>query len=889
MRIGTATMVMVTALVFVCYPALEAPGAACTVRAPAPAESFARVTARAESAIEKGVPHVVARDRSRTISEVRYSLGFSIEQGREIRGRAELRFELDYVGGPLVIDFAGREVESVRTRGGEVPFLFENEHILIEPGNLKLGRNTFEILFIPDEGPLHREENYLYTLFVPDRARFAFPCFDQPDIKARYALALDIPHDWRAVSNADILESRVHEKGTRKNVLFETTEPLSTYFFSFAAGKFLVEEGAIGERNMRMFHLEPDSAKVTRNAGAIFDLHAEALRWMEEYTGIDYPFGKFDIVVIPAFTYSGMEHPGAILYRAERLLLDESATEHDRLRRASVISHETAHMWFGDLVTMTWFDDVWLKEAFAQFMADRIIRSAFPGVSHELLFVASHYDPLNDVERTRGTHPIRQELANLNEAGSLYGNIIYHKPPVMLNQLEALMGEDRLREGLSTYLESYRYGNARWEDLIGILDSLTGVDLVEWSTAWVMERARPAISIRRIYDKNGNPSGLEISQSDPLGRGLVWPQAFDIVVNHMGKKQTVIPVDLVGPSVVIDHAARGKVFLLPDGTGRGFGYFELDKESVRLLGTENLVFKSSAQRARFVQILRDNLLEEHFGDPLRYLQLLLAEIERETVELNLQILLGYLAEAFWKFIADEEREALAAGVEELLIEKMQNSPCASTKAACFEAFESIVSTEEGVRLVKEIWSGEREIEGLTLSERDYCTAALELAARETGGWNEILDNQYERIENEELKARFLFVRRAVSADKGKRDAFFGELSEVGNRRHEPWVLEALYYLHHPLRVEAAVDYIEPSLELLEEIRRTGNIFFPRDWIEATLRYHTSDEAVRTVEEFLSKDPDYPKRLRLLVLQAADPLFRSNFILEQGEGAKRRRP
>lgn len=868
MRSHKRAGMLVTGIIYCLYLAL-----------PITAAGFAaEVQHNTDIAVETGVPLSIARERSRSISEIWYMLTFTVEAGKAIRGRVDLQFELDTVESPLVIDFAGRRVESVKGRDGAVPFRFENEHIVIDPGYLEQGKNTFDIHFIPDEGPLHREEKYFYSLFVPDRARFAFPCFDQPDLKARYVLTLDIPRDWQAVSNAEILKSHVYEEGARRSVLFNTTEPLSTYFFSFAAGEFAVETAVRDGREMSMFHLEQDSVKVARNAKAIFDLHAEALRWMEEYTGVDYPFGKFDFVLIPAFTYSGMEHPGAILYRAERLLLDESATERDRLRRASVISHETAHMWFGDLVTMTWFDDVWLKEAFAQFMADRIIRPAFPGVSHELLFAASHYDPLYDVERTGGTHPIRQELANLNEAGSLYGNIIYHKPPVMLNQLEALMGEDKLREGLSTYVKSYRYGNARWEDLIGILDPLTDADLVEWSTAWVMERGRPNISIRRVNVKDGRSGAIEISQSDPLGRGLVWPQRFDLVVHHEIQKETVIPVDLVESSIVIDYPVEKFEFLLLDATGRGFGYFELDGESIRLLGTAGLFFATPVQQARFVQILRDNLLEGNFGDPELYLRFLIGEIAGEGPELNLQSALGYLVEALWNLVPDKTREALAGRIEDMLVQKISSSPEASKKAACFKAFESIVSSKDGVRFLEEVWSGKQEIEGLNLSERDYCTAALELAVREAGGWEKILAGQYERIENEELQERFLFVRRAVVADRAKRGQFFSELSKVENRRHEPWVLEALYYLHHPIRVETSIEYIRPSLELLEEIRRTGDIFFPRNWLEATLRYHTSDRAVNTVNEFLANHPGYPERLRLLVLQTADLLFRSNDIL-----------
>ena len=198
-----------------------------------------------------------------------------------------------------------------------------------------------------------------------------------------------MPESWQAVANGRDLatvDSGAPPAG-RRRMRFAETEPLPTYLFSFAAGRFSVETATRDGRVMRMFHRETDAAKVARNRDAIFDLHARALAWLEDYTGIPYPFGKFDFVMIPSFQFGGMEHPGAILYNQERQLLDESATQNQLLDRASAIAHETAHMWFGDLVTMQWFNDVWMKEVFANFMAAKIVNPSFPEVNHDLRFL----------------------------------------------------------------------------------------------------------------------------------------------------------------------------------------------------------------------------------------------------------------------------------------------------------------------------------------------------------------------------------------------------------------------------------------------------------------------------------------------------------------------
>ena len=303
--------------------------------------------------------------------------------------------------------------------------------------------------------------------------------------------------------------ARPSESGATE-VEFEETPPLPTYLFAFAAGKFSIETATRNGRVFRMFHRETDAAKVARNRDALFDLHARALTWLEAYTSIPYPWGKFDFVLIPSFQFGGMEHAGAILYNASGLMLDESATQNQLLERASVIAHETSHMWFGDLVTMRWFDDVWMKEVFANFMAAKIVNPSFPELNHELRFLLAHHPAAYQVDRTSGTNPIRQPLANLDDAGQLYGAIIYQKAPVVMRQLELIVGENAFRDGLREYLKQYAYGNATWGDLIRILDARTKQDLVAVESR-LGRGARPA----DIHDAHARERARSAGRSRP--------------------------------------------------------------------------------------------------------------------------------------------------------------------------------------------------------------------------------------------------------------------------------------------------------------------------------------------------------------------------------------
>ena len=259
-------------------------------------------------------------------------------------------------------------------------------------------------------------------------------------------------------------------------------------------------------------------------------------------------------MLLPAFQFGGMEHAGAIFYNAPSLFLDKTATQNQQLSRASLIAHETAHMWFGDLVTMKWFDDVWLKEVFANFMAAKIVNPTFPDIDHELRFFLQHYPPAYDVDRTAGANPIRQQLDNLKDAGSLYGPIIYQKAPIVMRQLEQILGADELRDGLREYLARFAFANATWTDLIGILDRRTDEDLAAWSRAWVDEPGRPTIATQPRNCERQSVA-TRFTQSDPRGRSLRWIQQLQVALGYENGAR-ITSLKMNGPSVEVPRVQR---------------------------------------------------------------------------------------------------------------------------------------------------------------------------------------------------------------------------------------------------------------------------------------------------------------------------------------------
>ena len=817
-----------------------------------------------------GVSEALAAERADVVRDVRYDLSFQVpaERKEPVRGRALVRLSLR-APHRLVFDFAQLpdRVRVVRANGRDVTAELVDGHIVIPADATAAGTNEIAFEFVAGDEALNRNDEFLYTLFVPARAQLTFPCFDQPDLKARYALSLDLPEGWQAVANG-----REIERGR-----FMETEPLPTYLFSFAAGKFSVETTTRNGRVLRMFHRETDAPKVARNRDAIFDLHARALSWLEDYTAIPYAFGKFDFVLIPSFQFGGMEHAGAILYNQSGLMLDESATQNQLLDRASVIAHETAHMWFGDLVTMKWFNDVWMKEVFANFMAAKIVNPSFPGVNHELRFLLAHYPAAYQVDRTPGANPIRQSLGNLSDAGQMYGPIIYQKAPIVMRQLETTVGDEAFRDGLREYLKRYAFGNATWLDLVRILDARTPQNLAAWSRAWVEERGRPAFVSTLRTDSGGRIRDLSLTMTDPLGRGVVWPQRLRVTLGYpQGSKE--LPVDVGNGTTRVPGAGglERPLFVLPNGGGLGYGLFVLDAASRDYLVAHVEDLPDPLTRGSAWVTLWENVLDGRVA-PMALLDTALRALPRETDEQNTQRVLAYATRVFWRHLPADQRAARGPALEAVLRQGLDRAGTQSQKAAWFNAYRDVAMSGDGLAWIERVWRRDEQVPGLALAEPDEITLALELAVRAVPGWEAILRAQHERTQNPDRKARFAFVMPALSADAATRERAFERFRDVENRRREPWVLESLVYLNHPLREPHARRFVRPALDMLREIQQTGDIFFPTRWMESTLWGHRSPEIAATVREFLATEAAegrYPPRLRWTILSTADELFRA---------------
>jgi aminopeptidase N len=818
--------------------------------------------------IEQGVSWQLAEHRSQTLSGLRYSYKLTIPDSinSPITGILTVSFDWnDESAQPIVLDFLSpmERVKTLSVNSIETNWLASSDHIVIAPSAFSSGLNSIELEFDVGDEAFNRSSDFLYALFVPDRAHYSLPLFDQPNLKGRVTWEVTAPENWRVVANGPQETTTQLDGQTRFQ--FSETEPMPSYLFAIAAGKFEIETAVINGREFNMFHRETDALKVTRNKDEVFKLHADTLAWLEQYTQIDYPFKKFDFVLIPSFQYGGMEHPGGILYRAASVFLDETATQRQILGRASLIAHETAHMWFGDLVTMNWFDDVWTKEVFANFMAAKIVNPAFPEVDHELRFLTAHHPSAYAVDRTEGANQIRQPLENLRFAGTLYGAIIYQKAPIVMRHLENRIGEEAFREGMREYLATYSYGNASWPDLIAILDKLTPEDLNSWSQVWVSEAGRPNIMVQRQGDD------VLISQQDPQAQGRIWPQTLNVRAGSLSASKN-FTIELGEQPQRLIGAGKAD-FILPNGSGLEYGNFLLDERSRNHLITNVSQLEPALLRGAAWVTLWDQLLAGYLA-PSVFTDSLLNALPIEQNELIVDRLLGYLGGVYWNYGGAEERRNLAPQIEVLLWSQVNSDRSRSARSAFYASYRQLALSEEGTARLERLWLGEESVEGLPLSETDQIALASGLALRGLSNAEDILDQQRQRIQNPDRLARFDFVRPALSSNLASRKAFFEFLAQAENRNREAWVLNGLQYLHHPLRVADSIEFIQPALELLTEIQATGDIFFPSRWLDVNLGGHNSIEAADIVTAFLNDSESLSPRLRLKVLQSSDRLFRS---------------
>ncbi len=814
--------------------------------------------------VEAGVSKALATLRASQLKDILYHLHITVPEDKDqkVTGILVLDFNYNrpYSEEDLQIDFCGTLQTgadgkvSVRIGNRNIKAEYLNEHIVIPHKELKNGANRIEIRFQSSDKSLNRRQNFMYTLFVPANARYAFPCFDQPDLKARFELSLNIPKNWKAVSAGKQVQKswkettvgqslkRQPDTGT-KDVIFENTGHIPTYLFSFVAGEFEEYTGIRSGVEFKILHRQKDSAKLAQ-LPQITEQILHSVKWMEDYTGIPFPFSKLDFAVLPGYQFGGMEHIGAIQFTDRRIFLEPNPTQDQLLSRAELIAHEVSHMWFGDLVTMKWFDDVWTKEVFANYMASMIVSEQFPEVNHSLDFIRNYHIPALEEDRTDGSHPIAQSLDNLKDAGLLYGNIIYKKAPIVMKKLNQLMGDGPFRSGLQKYLKAYSYSNATWDNLIDILSlEVPQADLKTFSQNWVKERGCPTVITSMSEGR------LTVRQLDFQGTQTYRQLLADITGKQQQERNIVWPQNI---SYANDDGNAYGRFLLNKAEFEKIDWTACSDQTC-LSFLINIYENALMKDTHASDALRDTPAPEALRDtpaPDALMGTISASeafdlIVTSLYSLKNQLVISSALDFASSLMSIEKIDSAQAKLQEVA----ETHPIKECRQKALRILIRKATDKDIVEHLYDIWKQQKDT---LLNQTDYINLSYQLALRYPEKWKEILDRQLSRISSQDKRTEFEFVSRFCTPDKKQQDELFALLLEPQNRKVEPWTLSALSLLNHPLREPESNRFIRPALDKLLEVQQTGDIFFPKSWCSSLLSGHRSPQARQILLDYLKE-------------------------------------
>ncbi len=516
--------------------------------------------------------------------------------------------------------------------------------------------------FSPGLRGLYRAGPVAVTQFEAADARRVFPCFDEPAFKARWNIQLlQISQGAAAISNGRIVRDEPGEDG-RRTVVFSETPPLSSYLVALCVGDLSASDPATVRGVPIRTWAVPPKRHLT---GFAQECAAAVLPLLEDYFGQPYAYGKLDQIGVPDFEAGAMENAGAVTFREVALLLDpKTAPLNVQKRVAEVITHELAHQWFGNLVTMVWWDDLWLNEAFATWMAYKIVDVWKPRWRVWADFevgkgAALHLDAL------KSSHPIRAEVKNAQEAGESFDAITYEKGGAILRMIESYLGEERFRDGIRLYMRRYREANATADDLWGALDEASGQPILELANGWIRRVGYPLVSVaeqggRIVLRQRRFFSDPEAKEEGPPTRWLV-----PIVLRYRDRGGVREQRELLrGEERAVSLEAQGEPgWVLANAGARGFYRVAYEAPLLRRL-IEALPELESEERMNLVSdqwaLVRAGALEVD-----GFLRLLEGVARRETDHSVLEEVVSRLSWIEYRGVSDADRPALQSWIRRL--------------------------------------------------------------------------------------------------------------------------------------------------------------------------------------------------------------------------------
>jgi aminopeptidase N len=844
------------------------------------------LTALASAQIPDGIPRALAQERAARVSDIHYQLGYNLVPHAPTTAATEvLRFNLTDAAEPLLLDFRDGSIASLTLNGSAIPATIQHGHLVLPAAALHSGKNLVEAHFTANIAPAGKAitrfedkddgSEYLYTLFVPMDASMAFPCFDQPDLKGRFRLTVTAPPTWNVISNtASSRRFPIPTTDTAAETLFAETEPIPTYLFAFAAGPFVNIHPTPGLPNVWV--RKSKAAAAAAEVPEVQTTAADGIRYLSAYFAQPFPFPKYEMVLIPGFAYGGMEHAGATFLREESVLFRTAPTADNRLGRQILVLHELTHQWFGDFTTMRWFDDLWLKEGFAQYMAYHALADLRPHDAIWQHFYLSIKPAAYAIDETQGTTPIYQDIPNLNDAKSAYGAIVYSKAPAVLRQLNYILGEPAFRRGLQLYLAGHKYGNATWADLIDAFQSASGRNLASWSDMWIHHRGMPRIDTAWSCSA-GRLASLRLTQTPVLGGSDTWPISTQIALGYPDGSVQTLRADLDSSTTLVKLRPGGQPcpqWIFSNHEDHAYGLFPLDAQSreavLPQLAQHGPAATDLFRRTLFWGSLWDSVRLTDL-DPNLYTRTALSALPAEHDESLAASLLAHTETSLHHYLPRAAQDELLPRAASLAADRASNDSDHDLRIVWFRSLAGLSTDPAGRAILKELLNGTRFIPEVTLRQQDRWSLVTALIAYNDPDANAVFAAEQKRDPSGD-GLKYAWVAQAARPDPATKQHYFDEYLHNPDRS-EDWIQSSLFAFNYWNQSTLTAPYIDPALSALPQIKRERKIFFLVGWLDAFLDNQQSPASLATVENYLktqNPDPD----LRLKILQAEDELQRT---------------
>ena len=678
----------------------------------------------------ENLTRIEAQQRAELISVSHYLVELDVTTDEKtFKSKTTVSFDSHSPGSETFIDAITASVESITLNGKSLDPATHSDGIRISLPNLA-EKNELVIQahgkYSNSGEGLHRfvdpvdSEVYLYTQFeVPD-ARRMFPVFEQPDLKATFEFKITAPSSWQVISNSTT-PNKIELAGQSARWDFEPTPRISSYITALIAGPYKIWRDRLTSSDGRIIPLGVfcrGSLAEFMDADYIFEKTKAGFEYFEKLFDYPYPFTKYDQLWVPDFNAGAMENAGAVTF-TESYIFRSAVTDATRERRVVTILHELAHMWFGDLVTMRWWNDLWLNESFAEYVSTLATAEASEWDQAWTTFAALEKNWAYRQDQLPSTHPIVAQINDLEDVQVNFDGITYAKGASVLKQLVAWVGKEPFFEGVGRYFKKHQWQNTELKDLLVELEAVSGRDLSQWSKLW-LETAGVNTLKPQIASVNGVITGFEINQTTQQGHDYQRPHRMGIGFFNLEGDKVVrshyLELDVDGPSTAVSELVGKKLpdLVLLNDNDLAYAKIRLDEPS-REFAMRNLSKIADSLARTLVWTAAWDATRDAEAPASDFVQLVLDHIATETESTTVLTLLRQLVTTGNLYVSPERREATLTKIADGLIDLAQKAKAGSDNQLQFAKYvPQFARTEKQLDWLADLYSAKNSISGLEL-------------------------------------------------------------------------------------------------------------------------------------------------------------------------------